>query len=251
MVFNLSESLSQALVWIKQYWYIVALIIAGYIILASWLKRKERKIVYLNQVAENLKLGKRELQWNPTNIRFIVHRDKYYRVYGRIILGFRDHPKEEPEQTQQHENTPEQIREYEVERIKAVAKDENKPLVIASWFLVRRKSVGIKFLRLFFGEIDQIAVEHETDYTRPKEKVIRFHDDVVLIYRDGFFVKAKREFINIVTERTERLMKDHLINAVGQQQKDFSRVKSEWSHEELMVDKQADLEDKKEKGKRF
>jgi hypothetical protein len=58
------------------------------------------------------------------------------------------------------------------------------------------------------------------------------------------------EMVDIVDDTTERLMSDHYVDSRGQQMKDFSRIRTDYAHEEKMKDKDIEVEDRKEKGKR-
>jgi predicted nucleotidyltransferase len=75
--------------------------------------------------------------------------------------------------------------------------------------------------------------------------------DIAVLFSKGLdmFERFDYKMISVTREDTERLMGDHKVNAAGYQQKDFSRIRSDFSHEELMKEKDAEIEKAKKKGR--
>ena len=227
----------------KWYFVIIPLLIIA-IILLFVKANKKNKIEYYNQVEENKKLGIKELEYNPTEIKWIYHVDRRYKVYGELFLGYIDQPKPEFRQQIAKEYTQQEIRDKLLEQLKEKLKKTYEPEYVAHVFAVKRKNI---FNLLFFGEKDQLLLTNN-EFTRIKENAVRINGNARLIYRDGFIVTTDPHMINIVSDRSERLSKDHLINATGQQQKDFSRIRTDYAHEENMKEKEAEIEKEKKKG---
>jgi hypothetical protein len=245
MVF--AEMLDSILLFLKKFWYWIVIggLVVGVIIL--WLDKKKSKVQYYSQIEVNKTVKHNELEFNPSEIKYIKHRDKKYKVLGHIIRGYFKAEKPELKQGTARRLTEREIMNLELEAIKSQIGDNPAPEYIVHEFLVKRK----QFLGpIYTGDKEIIKIKHGR-FTRPKKGTIRFNEDVWLIYRKGFFVEADFDMINIVAEDTERIMKDLEIDARGQQQKDFSRIRSDYAHVETMKDKDIEVEKEKEKGRRF
>lgn len=252
--------------FIKQYWYVFAIIILGFILINKLLKDKKRKIEYWNQIKENKERLEDELKWNNTEIKYILHNNKAYKVYGetweRSISFEESRPKElvKREQTKDEllnwniKSMKDQILQYQnrmplnakIEDLKDEIKGNQIRPIEMHGFLVKRKYLDLVFFKIYLGKTESLYIERK-DFWFIKNDVIRLNSQIRLMFRDGQLVKFGSQMIETTTERTERLMKDHTINAVGFQQKDFSRIDSHFAHQELMKDK--DIEEEKEKKK--
>jgi hypothetical protein len=245
MAKDLAFILSSMATFLTEKWYFVLIPLLIIAIILLWVKASRKaKIEYYSQIEENKKLGIKELEYNPTEIKWIYHVDRKYKVYGELFLGYIDQPKPMIKQQIAKEYSQQEVRDILLEQLKEKLKVTYEPQYIAHVFAVRRKNI---FNWLFFGEKDQVLLMNN-EYTRVKVNAIRINGNARLIYRDGFIVTTEPHMINIVSDRTERLSKDHLINATGQQQKDFSRIRTDYAHEEVVKEKEAEIEKEKRKG---
>jgi hypothetical protein len=242
---DLAYILSSMATFLTTKWYFVLIPLLIIVIILLFVKaNKKAKIEYYNQIEENKKLGIKELEYNPTEIKWIYHVDRKYKVYGELFLGYIDQPKAEIRQQIGREFTQQEVRDKLLEQLNEKLKKIYEPEYVAHVFAVRRKNI---FNILYFGEKDQILLMNN-EFSRIKVNAIRINGNARLIYRDGFIVTTDPHMINITSDRSERLSKDHLINATGQQQKDFSRIRTDYAHEENMKEKDAEIEKEKKKG---
>lgn len=231
---------------ILNYWYFIVIGILGIYILSSL--SKKRKIEYYDQVKENKKIWAYELEWNPSEFTEIIHRNNRYKIYGERFIGRVELNVEPPKERQDREFTEKEIANYKLEKIKAKLKGLQEPEIIIHKFLVKSKN----FMNFFWhGEYGIIAVEPNDFYPLKKGNKIRLHDSLRLMYEKGMLIPLRPNMIDFVSEETERVMKDLEISGRGQQQKDFSRIRSDYAHQEVMKEKDIEAEKEKEKAKRF
>lgn len=197
----------------------------------------------------NREKSEHELMWNPSTIKFMKHHNKIYRIYGEIFCLYKTQKDTSVKQSTWREYEQVELRKKKLQDIQRTINDKEIPEIEAYRFLVRRKHINLYLTRLYLGQKETLFIE-AGDFNFIKSDTIKLHDTVRIIWRDGFLTKMKPEFIEIVTEQTERLMKDHTINAVGQQQKDFSRVRTDYAHQLDVKETDIKAEEKKEKAKR-
>ncbi len=239
--------LDEGIALAKEYWWIGAgLVIVALIFI---ILKKDKKPIFFDQVTENKERSEQELMWNPTPLRFIKHLNKSYRVYGEIFCVFKKQLDSEVKQQTWKEFDMLELRKKKLEDIKRTIKKEEVPKIEAYRFLVRRKYLELYLTKIFYGKKETLFIE-AGDFRYIKKDTIKLDDNLRVVWRQGFYTKMKPEFIEIVTDMTERFMKDHTINAVGQQQKDFSRVKTDYAHSMDMKETDIKAEEKKDKAKR-
>jgi hypothetical protein len=117
-----------------------------------------------------------------------------------------------------------------------------KDLKVGHIFLVR---YGM-FSFLGLGKKEMFFLRNE-ELNLVKTDTIRLNDAVRVMYDNGVKVTTHQDMLGVVTDMTYRLMSDNIINALGQQQKDFSRIRTDYAHDEVMKDK--DIEASKEEKK--
>jgi len=230
----------------EKYWYFWIMGIMGFVIITLWVKYNKNKLPqYYNQIEENKKIKFKELEFNPSLIKKIIYKEKVFNVFGEIVTGYFNVTKAKIQQQIEREYKPEEIKRLELEHIKDEILKTEKPDYIVHQFLVKKKTI---FKILAVGSYDVINV-FNTDFKRIKTNTIKLNDELWLVYRDGFYWRESMQLIPIVSEQTERLMKDLLINAQGYQQKDFSRIRTDYSHELDIKDKEAQIEKEKKGGR--
>lgn len=233
-------------------WAYILLFLFGVVIILLWIKLgKKEEIEYFDQIKQNMDLTVKELEYNPTEIKFMKHLDKTYRVYGEFFEARVKDLEDEKKQVTFRKYTKDELRGFEIKNLrnKILGKKGLKVEIESHEFLVRRNYFNTYLLKIYHGEKDLIILK-VGDFKKIKEDTIKVNDIVRLVYRDGFYVNSCPTMIPVISERTQRLMINHQINAVGQQQKDFSRIRSDWAHKELMKDKEIEAEEKKDKSKR-
>ena len=241
-----------AIDFIMSNWYYIMLVLFFFVIVLLWIKvGKKPKVEFYNQIEENLKTTVKELEYNPTEIKFMKHLDKTYRVYGEYYGAVVSHPEAEIKQTVSGRYTREELREFDIKNLrqKILGKEQIKVDILEHEFLVRRKFFDLILFKFYHGEKD-LLILRVNDFKKIKDNTIKVNDNVRFVYRNGFYVNSDAKFIPIISEKTERLMSDHRINAVGLQQKDFSRIRSDWANKELMKDKDIEAEEKKDRAKK-
>lgn len=218
------------------------------IVVIGLLIKRKGKIEYHDQIKENKKLWGYELEFNPSEFSGIIHGKNRYKIYGERIIGRVAVAIKEPSQKMEREFTEKEIANFKLEQIKAQIKGLPQPEIVIHKFLVKRKS----FLFFFYGDFDIIAVE-PSDFTVSlrKKNFLRFNDNLRLMYEKGMLIPLRINMVDFVSEETERVMKDLEISGRGQQQKDFSRIRSDYAHQEVMKEKDIEAEEKKDKAKRF
>lgn len=243
---NISTVLANIGNFIFDYWYVFVIFILAIIVINLLIKNKKDKIEYYSQIKENKRIMTKELEYNPPDFKWLRHFEKKYKIIGQSYVGFTEHEKPELKQRTNKEWTSTEIRSLEIQKLKEKITNETRPKYIAYKFLIQRSN----FLGIYFGE-KEIVVLFKDEFTQTKKDTIRLHSDRHLIYRKGMLVSQSMEMIEVVDDNTERIMADHHVDARGQQMKDFSRIRTDYSHEEKMKDKDIEVEEKKEKGKRF
>lgn len=232
----------------KKYWW-VSLIFLVFVFIFWKFGKKKEKIEYYNQSKINKKRSIEELEWNPTKIKHLKHLNKYYKVYGQIHAIYKKQIEPEIKQQIWKEYSQTEIRQFKIEAIKKTVKGEKVPSIEAFRFSVRRKYFNFVLFKLYYGEKEVLFIECQ-DITQTKIKELRIHEYVNLIWRDNFITPLKSEWIEIVSDMQERLMTDNKVNAMGQQQKDFSRIRTDYAHNIDKMDKEINYEKEKEKGRR-
>lgn len=240
-------SISQTIDWAFDHWYffvifIGAILLIGYIDKYNKLKRK---VQYHDEIEQIKKIKFKELEFNPTPIKKLLYYNKKWRVYGEIIQAFFKGTEAQIKQPIGKELTAEEIKNKQLEHLKDEILKRPKADFYTHEFLIRRKN----FLGVFFGEREVVKV-FDTDFKQIKADTIRFNEkSFSLHYRDGRLERLDYEMISVTRDDTERLMSDNKVNAMGYQQKDFSRIRTDYSHDELMKDKEKEIEESKKKGR--
>lgn len=232
---------------VKQYWYVIAGFLLFFIIFK--IIKRDKKPTFFDQIATNKEKSEEELMWNPTQLKYIKHLDKSYKVYGEIFCIFKKQEESKVKQRVWSEYDHMELRKKRMEDIQATIKKKEAKKIDAYRFLVRRKYLDLFLVKVFFGKKETLYVE-SGDFVYIRRDTIKLDDNMRFIWRQGFLTKMRPEFIEIVTDQTERLMKDHSINAMGQQQKDFSRVRTDWAHQMDMKETEIKADEKKEKAKK-
>jgi hypothetical protein len=242
---DIGEIFATIIDFVYTYWYVFVILIFGGLALGFYIKSKKKKIEYYSQIEENKKLLTKELEYNPPDFKWIAHFDKKYKVLGQSYLGFTPHEKAKQEQRTTREWTIQEVRDWEIFKLKQKVTQMKSPKHIAYKFLIQRKN----FIGFFYGD-KEVLILFRGEFTQTRVDTIRIHSDKHLIYRKGMLTSQRMEMVDIVDDTTERLMSDHYVDSRGQQMKDFSRIRTDYAHEEKMKDKDIEVEDRKEKGKR-
>jgi len=213
--------------------------------LGLWLRSREKKIEYYDQIKLNKEKSHKEMKYNPSPIRWIRFYNRKFKVLGEFYLGFREIEKGKREQKTTREWSEEEIRNWEIYNLKKQITGEKTPKYIAHKFSIQRNNFWGLF---YYGEVEDLVL-FRSEFVQTKADTIRIHEDRGLIFRDHLLVTTKHEAITLTSDETERLLGDHLVNSRGQQMKDFSRIRTDYAHKELMRDKDSEAEEKKERGK--
>jgi len=113
--------------YLGENWYFVAIIILGGFVvylIARNLKLKSMKPKYHDQVKANKELAIKELELNPTPIKWFKYYDQVWRVYGEIYKVVIEVPKLELKQRITREFTREELINYELEHLKKEIKKD-------------------------------------------------------------------------------------------------------------------------------
>lgn len=174
------------------------------------------------------------------------YKGKKWTVGGEIIRAW--YRRVKPEITQRAEKifTSHEIRNFELDKLKAEILNQKKPDYITYDFLVRKGA----FLGIPSGEKAGIILKNGS-FKRTKFNTIEVNGTVNLIYYKGFYIDFDFDLLNVIADDTQRFTKDLEVDASGQQQKDFSRIRTDYSHDELMKDKDIEAEKEKDKARRF
>lgn len=189
---------------------------------------------------------------NPPLYKFIHHRGRTYKILGHSYLGFIKNPEFKAEQRVFKELTDRDLRDMEVNNLKRrlLGQDPLKAEFVGHNFLIKRGCLDLVIFKFWTGEPEILTLIND-EFKFDKKGNIHINDEVNIVYRDGFFCSTDPKMIEVVTDRTERLMKDLTINATGQQQKDFSRIRTDYAHIDRMKEKDIEAEEKKDKAKRY
>lgn len=235
----------------KWYMLLIPLLFFG-IIVAIFsiikLKKKLSEPQYWDQIKHSFKRVQRELEYNPSPINFIRHFEAKYKVLGHCFVGIIRHKDPEIKQKITHKFTIKDIRDLEIQAMKDNITNKKTPDYIANKFLIQRKS--ILFNLFYFGE-KEVVIILDKELTQIKSDTLRIDDPRSLIWRKGFLCTQSQESLSIVDEMHERIMSDHHVDSRGQQMKDFSRIRSDYAHQEKMKDKDIEIEEKKERTRRM
>lgn len=240
--------LGNLLQWCYSHWYIIVIVGLGIAVLLAIMKilQLQQSPKFYSQVQENRKIKFKELEFNPTQIKKMIYKNKVYGVYGLIIRSYfrREKPKIKQETTKEY--STKEVKYLEFQNLKDTVLEKIKPDYITYEFLVKRK----QFLgNIFYGDKEVIRLL-STDCEFIKTDTVKINDDVFLIYKEGFYQKAEWDTLQALADDTERLMGDLKVDSVGLQQKDFSRIRTDYAHSEVMKDKEIEAEEKKDKAKR-
>lgn len=195
---------------------------------------------------------KKELSFNPPIFKFMKHRGQIYKIIGHSWLGFAEIPTQETKQLHYKEYTEKDLRDLEIKNLKRTLLGEQplKPKYIAHNFMIKKNTINLVLFKFWTGEEEIITLLND-EFRIDKHGIVRVNDEVNIIYRDGILCSTDFKLTEVTTDRSERLMKDLTINATGQQQKDFSRIRTDYSHVEVMKEKDIEAEEKKEQAKRY
>lgn len=231
--------------WLINHWYLLALGFLGVVVINLLMKLQKAKVQYHDQIKENKEKLTDVLGFNPSSIKYLIHVDRRYKVLGELWFSFEKNPLLELKEMVQRAFTDKEIKikQYNLmkEYLENPKRDQQK---IAHLFLVTSGflsslGMGKKELMLF----------KNTELNMVKNDTIRINDNVRLMYDSGLKVTTHQDMLGVVTDMTYKLMSDHIINAVGQQQKDFSRIRTDYSHEIDVKEKEAEIELAKKKGR--
>jgi hypothetical protein len=225
------------------YWFAGALLIV--FIIALIVKRKKGP-EYHDQIKENKRLFTKELEINRTETKWLVYKDRIFKVKGERWLGRKEVYTTKPNQRMDKEYTEMDLKQLQFEQLKAKLKSYADPEILAWKFLCKTKYLDLKLFRIYFGE-EEIIYLGPDDFHRFSVSACRINDRVRLMYEKGVFIPMRIDMIDVVSEETERVMKDLEINARGKQQKDFSRLDKEFAHQEVTQDKAIEAEKEKKK----
>lgn len=243
----MADIIDSVFIILMNYWWVFVIAILAFILVGLYIKyQKLKKIQYYSQIEVNRELKFKELQYNPTDIKYIKYKGKKWVVYGELIRGWYRRQQQEIKQQARKIYTPEEIKNLEYEAIKIEAIGKKPPDYITHDFLVRKGNL----LGMGIGEKAGILIKHE-DFVRDKFNTITVNQGVTLVYYNGFYVNFDFDLMNVMADDAQRFMSDHRIDGSGYQMKDFSRIRSDWSHDEVMKDKEIDAEKEKDKGRRF
>jgi len=231
--------------WLSAYWMWLVIGTLGLVVVVGILTRK-KGVQYHDQIKENKELFTKELEMNKTEIRSLVYKDRIFKVVGERWLGRVQVQKATPKQSIYKELTEFDLKQRQLESIKAKIKGTDEPEIIAWKFLVKVKYIDLKLYRLYLGKSEIIYLS-PADFTQIDSVTMRINDSVRLMYEKGVFIPMRISMIDLVSEETERVMKDLEINAQGKQQKDIARLDIDYAHKETMKEK--DIEAEKEKKK--
>jgi len=226
--------------WLSAYWFWLVIGVFGLIILYFIISRR-KGLKYHSQIKENKEIFTKELEMNPTEIRWLVYKDRIFKVVGERWLGRVQVEKVQPKQSVHYELTDLDIKQKQLETIKSKIKDFAEPETIAHKFLVKVKYLDLKVYRLYLGK-SEIVYLQPTDFNQADSVTMRINDRVRLMYEKGVYIPMRPKMIDLVSEETERVMKDLEIDARGKQQKDFSRIDLNYAHKEVMKDKDIEAE---------
>lgn len=251
MAVPIAGILNQVLGFVTTKWYfiLIPLLLIGILLAILNIAKLKKKLMspqYWDQIKYTFERIKRELKYSQSPIKFIRHFEAKYRVRGHCFVGVIMSKKPEVKQKVTHKYTVKDIRDLEMEAMKNNIKNAKEPDFIAHKYLVQRNN----FMGFYYGEKD-ILIILDKELTQIKSNTIRIDDPRSLIWRKGFLCTQSPEALSIVDEMHERVMSDHHVDSRGQQMKDFSRIRTDFAHEEKMKDKDIELEEKKEKTRRF
>lgn len=232
--------------WILQHWYFFIIVILIIAVVKAIQKINQLKTPqYYSEIEKQKKIKWMELEFNPTPIRNFYYKGQNWRVYGEIIKGYFHGTKASISQQMTRSYTPEEIRNFELQHLKEEVKNQQKADYYIHEFLVRRKNL---FGVFYHGEPTVIKI-YNYDFRIISANSIMVNQDVFLIYRDLGMEKFSYDMIETTREDTERLMGDHKVNAQGQQQREFSRVRTDYSHELDIKEQEAKIEKEKKGGR--
>jgi len=226
--------------WLINHWYLLALGFLGVVVINLLLKLQKTKIQYHDQIKENKEKLIDVLRFNPTTIKYLIHVNIKYRVLGELWFSFEKNPLLELKEMVQRAFNESEIKVKQYQLMKDyLANPKKQDLKICHVFLVcsgflSSLGMGKKELLLF----------RNTELNMVRNDTLRINDNVRLMYDSGIKTTTNQDMLGVVTDMTYKLMSDHIINAMGQQQKDFSRIRTDYSHEIDMKEKE--IEEKKE-----
>jgi hypothetical protein len=242
----LSNIIATLIEWLNKYWFLIPIVGLGLLVLHFWSKSKKEEIKYYDQIKVNKKLSIGELEFNPTEIKTIRRGKKKWSCIGEIIQAYIRHEDPQIKQQMTRAYTIQEIRDMKASKLRDHLLNKPKPDFYVHTFAVKKK----RFLTIPFGQAETIKLFND-EFTRIKPNQIRIHDNVWLIYRDGFYCSYKYEMIGVVSDKTERLLGDLKVSGLGQQQKDFSRIRTDYAHTLDIKEKDIEAEKEKDKAKRF
>jgi hypothetical protein len=243
----IADSISGLLRLILKYWYIIVMGVMGFFLLKMYLDKVKNKVEYHDQIKENKQLMIKELKFNPTPIKKIQYLEKEFGVYGEIIQGYFKPTKKELKQRIEREFNVREIKQFQWEKVEDDIHAKREPDFIIHTFLVKSKKFWIFG---YTGEFDILRV-FNNEFHKIKTNTLRVNQDISLLYRDGMIVSYDPRMIKPVADTTERLMGDLKVNAQGQQQKDFSRIRTDYAHTLDMKEKDIEADEKKEQVKKY
>lgn len=224
------------------HWYLIVIAILGFIALMLWMDKKNKKIEYHDQIKINHELAVGELKFNPTEIKKIKRKKERWFCFGEIVQAFIRHEDPEIKQRVARAYDIEEIRNLKFDALKRALLKKPEPDYYVHTFLIKKHGI----LGIPFGK-NEIIKLFDNEFTRIDHKTIKIHGDTWLIYRDGFYCSYKYDMMGIISDKTERLMGDLKVDGMGAQQKDYSRIRTDYSHTLDM--KKTDIEYEKEKDK--
>ncbi|OGY23288.1 MAG: hypothetical protein A2172_03730 [Candidatus Woykebacteria bacterium RBG_13_40_15] len=234
--------------FMRKFWWMFVIIGLIFVALYFYNKWKKNQIQYHDQIAENKRIWTEEMELNRTEIKKLVYKDRVFQVLGERWIG-RSHieiPKIGERVEREYKEF--ELKQLQFESIRNKIKGMKTPEIVAHKFLVRTKYLDLKIFSLYFGEKNIIYLDMD-DFSLSKKRADTaiINDSLRLMYEKGVYIPMRVGMVDIVSEETERVMKDLEINARGNQQKDFSRIRSDFAHSEVMKEK--DIEQEKEKKK--
>ena len=235
--------------WLSAYWFWLVIGVLGLIVI-YFLISKQKGLKYHDQIKENKETFTKELELNPTEIKFMQYKDRVFKVLGERWIGRISVEKPKIKQNIRQEISELDIKEQQLKMILSKIKDYEEPETIAHKFLVKTKYLDLKVFRLYLGKPEIIYLQ-PNDFNQVDSVTMRINDRVRLMYERGVYIPMRPKMIDLVSEETERVMKDLGVNATGKQTKDLSRLEIPFSQKEIMKEKDIEAEKEKDQARRF